>query len=87
MRDFRRLDRVRPAAFYRGGAAMPKMKTHKGLKKRVRISATGKVKFKSANAGHLMSGKSGNRKRRLRTPTILKGAVKARIIEACGGVA
>jgi large subunit ribosomal protein L35 len=45
---------------------MPKMKTHKGLAKRVRVSPRGKVKYKRSNAGHLMSGKSGNRCRRLR---------------------
>lgn len=45
---------------------MPKMKRHKGLAKRVRVTASGKIKYKKSNAGHLMSGKSGNRKRRLR---------------------
>lgn len=45
---------------------MPKMKRHKGLAKRVRVTAGGKVKYKKSNAGHLMSGKSGNRKRTLR---------------------
>lgn len=55
---------------------MPKMKAHKGLRKRIRVSATGKIKFKPANAGHLMSGKSGNRKRKLRKTTILAGKVQ-----------
>lgn len=57
---------------------MPKMKTHKGLAKRVKITANGKVRFKSANSGHLMSGKSGGRCRSLRKATILKstGLVK-----------
>ena len=45
---------------------MPKQKTHKGLKKRVKISATGKVMRKRSFSGHLMSGKSGNRCRSLR---------------------
>jgi len=45
---------------------MPKMKTHKGCKKRFRVSANGKVAHKSTFSGHLMSGKSGNRLRRLR---------------------
>jgi large subunit ribosomal protein L35 len=45
---------------------MPKMKAHKGLAKRVRVSASGKVRHKKINAGHLMSGKTGARKRRLR---------------------
>jgi len=45
---------------------MPKMKRHKGLAKRVKVSASGKVMHKKINAGHLMSGKNGKRKRRLR---------------------
>ena len=45
---------------------MPKMKRHKGLAKRVKVSATGKVMHKKINAGHLMSGKNGKRRRRLR---------------------
>lgn len=45
---------------------MPKMKRHKGLAKRVKVSARGKVMHKKINAGHLMSGKNGKRRRRLR---------------------
>ncbi|MBN2063615.1 MAG: 50S ribosomal protein L35 [Sedimentisphaerales bacterium] len=45
---------------------MPKLKTHKGLAKRVRVTATGKVVYKRAFGGHLMSHKSGNRVRGLR---------------------
>lgn len=45
---------------------MPKMKRHKGLAKRVRVTASGKVKYRKSNMGHLMSGKSGDRKRKLR---------------------
>ncbi|KAA0216926.1 MAG: 50S ribosomal protein L35 [Leptolyngbya sp. PLA3] len=45
---------------------MPKLKTHKGLLKRVRISKTGKVRHRSANHKHLSSGKSGKRLRQLR---------------------
>jgi large subunit ribosomal protein L35 len=44
---------------------MPKMKRHKGLAKRVKVTAGGKVMYKKSNAGHLMSGKGGNRRRRL----------------------
>ena len=45
---------------------MPKLKTHKGLTKRVRVSPKGKIKRKKAGTGHLMSGKTGNRKRTLK---------------------
>ena len=50
---------------------MPKMKTHKGLKKRIKITATGKVKHKRPNASHLMSGKSGSRVGHLRKKGVL----------------
>ena len=50
---------------------MPKQKTHKGLKKRVKVTARGKIKRKRAFAGHLMSGKGGKRRRRLRQRTLV----------------
>lgn len=45
---------------------MPKLKTHKGLLKRVTISARGKVRFKHARSTHLRSKKSGKKIRELR---------------------
>lgn len=45
---------------------MPKMKTHKGVKKRFKVSAGGKVRHRKTGTGHLLSGKSGKRRRRLR---------------------
>ncbi|MGB9625769.1 MAG: large ribosomal subunit protein bL35, partial [Phycisphaerae bacterium] len=38
--------------------AMPKQKTHKGLAKRVKVTARGKVVRRHTFRGHLMSGKS-----------------------------
>ncbi len=63
---------------------MPKMKTHKGSKKRIKITANGKVRHKRANSGHLMSGKSGGRCRSLRKPTTLKPAFAKRFKIALG---
>ncbi len=45
---------------------MPKMKRHKGVVKRIRVSARGKVRYNKSNAGHLLSDKSGTRLQRLR---------------------
>ena len=42
-------------------AAMPKMKTHSGAKKRFRITGTGKVMREQANRRHLLEGKSSTR--------------------------
>ena len=63
---------------------MPKMKPHKGLKKRIKVTASGKLKHKRSNAGHLMSGKSGNRCRKLRKCSILKDALGKRMRAAMG---
>lgn len=63
---------------------MPKQKTHKGLAKRFKISATGKVRHKAAGSGHLMSGKSGNRCRRLRGPGFVEGALADKIKRLLG---
>ena len=45
---------------------MPKNKTHKGTKKRIRLTATGKLLRQHAFGTHLFTKKSANRKRKLR---------------------
>jgi len=56
---------------------MPKMKSHKGIRKRMKLTRRGKVTRRRANRGHLMSGKSGKRRRQLRgKATVDKGQVK-----------
>jgi large subunit ribosomal protein L35 len=50
---------------------MPKQKTHKGLKKRVKITATGKVKYRRPGGSHLMSGKNAKRRRRIGKATVM----------------
>jgi large subunit ribosomal protein L35 len=59
---------------------MPKMKTHKGARKRFRITATGKLKRSQAGKKHLNSHKSGKRKRHLRGSVIVTGVVAAKYI-------
>jgi len=60
---------------------MPKIKTHKGLAKRVKISKTGKVIMRKAGSSHLMAGKSSKRKRQLKRAKAMYSAFarKARI--------
>ena len=58
---------------------MPKMKTHKGILTRVKLTAKGKIRHRHPNAGHLLSGKSGDRRRRLRKPGIMTGAIAKQI--------
>lgn len=42
---------------------MPKLKTHSGTKKRIKITKTGKVVRRHATGNHFLSKKSGARKR------------------------
>ncbi len=44
---------------------MPKLKSHRGLAKRVKVTATGKIKRAKAYHSHLLSSKSPKQKRRL----------------------
>jgi large subunit ribosomal protein L35 len=50
---------------------MPKQKSHKGLSKRIKITATGKLKRHRTGSGHLMSSKNAKRRSRLSKPTIV----------------
>lgn len=52
---------------------MSKLKSHKGLLKRIRVTGKGKVKFRKAFTGHLRSHKSGSKLMQLRA----KGVAKA----------
>ncbi len=57
---------------------MPKQKTHKGTKKRFRLTASGKIKHRSAGTSHLAARKSQKRIRQLRgTVTLGEGMGKA----------
>ena len=56
---------------------MPKMKTHRGAKKRLKKTGTGKLKRMRANKSHILTKKTTKRKRRLRKPDIVaKGDAK-----------
>ena len=63
---------------------MPKQKTHKGLSKGVKVTATGKVRRRHACGGHLMSGKTGKRRRRVASSAdIIGAAAKTTRIKLC----
>lgn len=61
---------------------MPKQKTHKGLAKRVKVTAQGKVKHKRAGAGHLMSGKDAKRRRRINSPATVAKSMASKVRQA-----
>ena len=60
---------------------MPKQKTHKGMSKRFKVTASGKATKRSAFRGHILGKKSGKRKRHLRQNEIVTGAEAKKIIE------
>ncbi|MGI8979281.1 MAG: 50S ribosomal protein L35 [Pirellulaceae bacterium] len=64
---------------------MPKQKTHKGTKKRFRLTATGKVKHRSAGTSHLASRMSKKRRRNLRGTKVLSSTVVHQITRALAG--
>ncbi|OQA87411.1 MAG: 50S ribosomal protein L35 [Lentisphaerae bacterium ADurb.Bin242] len=61
---------------------MPKLKTRKCISKRVKRTGTGKYKYFKAGRRHLMTGKSGKRKRHLRKDGILQSSNMKRIAKA-----
>jgi len=50
---------------------MPKLKTHRGAKKRFSFTAKGKIKRSKAFASHILTKKSKKRKRNLRKQTLV----------------
>ena len=58
---------------------MPKQKSHSGAGKRFRVTGNGKVMRKKGGASHLMSSKTGKRRRHLAQSTQVAGK-KARTI-------
>jgi large subunit ribosomal protein L35 len=63
---------------------MPKMKTHKGTKKRFRLTANGKVKHRASGTSHLASRMSKKRRRNLRGTKVLHDAMVHQIARALG---
>jgi large subunit ribosomal protein L35 len=58
---------------------MPKMKTHSGAKKRFRVTASGKLRGRSAFSSHILEKKSPKRKRRLGSPADIARADRKRV--------
>lgn len=58
---------------------MPKLKTHRGAAKRFKVTGTGKIKRRSGNKSHLLTGKPAKRTRRLRKASLVSEADYGRI--------
>lgn len=52
---------------------MPKMKSSKSARKRFKLTASGKVKYKKRNRRHILTKKAPKRKRHLRKTSYLAG--------------
>ncbi len=50
---------------------MPKLKTHKGIAKRIKKTGKGKLKSRKGFHSHILTKKSSDRKRQLRKSKIL----------------
>ena len=58
---------------------MPKMKSNRGAAKRLRKTASGKIRRRRANHSHILTKKSPKRKRRLRGATLVAKADEKRM--------
>ena len=58
---------------------MPKMKTHRGLAKRVKMTASGRLKRKKAYHRHMLVSKSRKRKRGLNAWTLVADVEEKRL--------
>ena len=61
-----------------------KMKTHKGIKKRFRITANGKIKHRAAGTSHRNVRVSAKRKRNLRGTDVMDENFAAQIKRSLG---
>ncbi len=59
-------------------------KTHKGLAKRIKVTGSGKVKFKRPGNSHLASHKPGYRVRQLRRKAIMSGSFAKKLAQMVG---
>ncbi len=63
---------------------MPKMKTHKGTAKRVKLTSTGKITRQRAFGNHMLSKKSKSRKRAINTTAVVSGSIAKNVKRALG---
>jgi large subunit ribosomal protein L35 len=63
---------------------MPKLKTHKGTAKRVKLTSTGKLLRLRANGTHFQEKKSGARKRVISTNAGIRGSIRKNLKRVLG---
>lgn len=60
-------------------------KTHKGVQKRFRATAKGKIKFQRVGKRHLNAHMSGDEKRKRDQPAVVEGTVAKKYIRVMEG--
>ena len=63
---------------------MPKLKTHKGTDKRIKISGSGKLMRERAYGNHLLAHKSKSRKRNMKSAANIQGKIAKNVKTALG---
>lgn len=63
---------------------MPKLKTHKGTAKRIKLTSTGKLTRRRSYGNHLLSKKSKNRKRNINSGAVVTGSMARNIKRSLG---
>lgn len=63
---------------------MPKMKTHSGIKKRIKVTGSGKLTRRKANRNHLFEHKPSTRTRRLAGTTEVSKADRKQVRSLLG---
>ena len=64
---------------------MPKAKTKKAVAKRMKLTATGKVKRTQSFRSHILSRRTTKRKRQLRSQPVVEGVMGKKMRELLGG--
>ncbi len=63
---------------------MPKMKTHKGTAKRMKLTGSGKITRRRAFGTHLLAKKSKSRKRAINTSATVTGSMAKNVKRSLG---
>ena len=63
---------------------MPKLKTHKGTAKRIKITGSGRIARERAYGTHILAKKSKARKRNMKTAAFIKGKIAKNVKTALG---
>ncbi len=63
---------------------MPKIKTRKSAAKRFKITGGGRIARRKAYKGHLLTGKTRKRKRRLRQSALVRRVEEKKVLRQLG---